>query len=221
MNKYENGKSYLIRVTRTILGLFLYACGSYCVIRASIGLGPWEAFHMGVSYHVPLSYGNIAVLTGFVILGIDFLLKEPIGLGTILNTFLIGKFVDLFFFLDVLPKMSNFASGIALLLAGQFIVATASYFYISNGLGCGPRDSLMTALSKRLPKFPVGAIRGMIEGSALLVGFLLGAQVGIGTVIAMFGISFIIQLVFGFFKFDVKTIKHENIVETYHYMTKK
>jgi uncharacterized membrane protein YczE len=213
--KIENHKSsYPVRILRTILGLFLFACGSYCVIRANVGLGPWEAFHMGISYHVPLSYGNISVLSGFVILGFDYLLKEPIGLGTILNTILIGKFVDLLLYLDILPLIDNFAGGVALLLTGQFIVAMGSYFYISNGLGCGPRDSLMTALSKRIPKAPIGVIRGIIEGTALFIGFLLGAKIGLGTVVAMFGISFVIQLVFGFLKFDVKKIHHENAVES-------
>jgi uncharacterized membrane protein YczE len=154
-------------------------------------------------------------------MGIAYLLKEPIGWGTVLDALLIGKFVDLFMYLNILPLMKNFAGGIALLLFGQVIVAIGSYFYISPGLGCGPRDSLMTALSKHIPKAPIGLIRGVIEGSALLLGFLLGAKVGIGTVIAIFGISFIIQIVFGIFKFDVKTVKHENLVESLRFLKQK
>ncbi|HRV33784.1 MAG TPA: hypothetical protein P5281_05575, partial [Anaerovoracaceae bacterium] len=87
--------------------------------------------------------------------------------------------------------------------------------------GCGPRDSLMTALSKRLPNAPIGVIRGIIEGSAVVVGFLLGAKIGLGTIISMFGISFIIQLVFGFLKFDVKKVRHENAVESFRKMKKE
>lgn len=218
----ENHKiTYLKRTLRTIFGLFLFACGSYCVIRANVGLGPWEAFHMGVSYHIPLSYGDISVLTAFVIMIFVYFLKEPIGIGTVLNTIMIGKFVDLLLYLDILPQMQTFISGVGLLLVGQFIVAMGSYFYISNGLGCGPRDSLMTALSKRLPKAPIGVIRGIIEGSAVVVGFLLGAKIGLGTIISMFGISFIIQLVFGFLKFDVKKVRHENAVESFRKMKKE
>ncbi|NCB42045.1 MAG: hypothetical protein EOM59_05445 [Clostridia bacterium] len=214
-------KNYMLRILRTTLGLFFFAAGSYCVISANVGLGPWEAFHMGVSYHLPLSYGNISVLTGLVIMVIAYFLKEPIGIGTVLNTILIGKFIDLFMYLDILPVMKNFAGGVLLLLLGQFIVALGSYFYISPGLGCGPRDSLMTALSKRLPKAPIGFIRGIIESSALLIGFFLGAKIGIGTIISMFGISFIIQIVFGVLKFDVKTVKHENLAETIRHLNKK
>ncbi|HRV33708.1 MAG TPA: hypothetical protein P5281_05190, partial [Anaerovoracaceae bacterium] len=135
MNVENHKTSYIKRTLRTIFGLFLFACGSYCVIRANVGLGPWEAFHMGVSYHIPLSYGDISVLTAFVIMIFVYFLKEPIGIGTVLNTILIGKFVDLLLYLDVLPQLQNFAGGVALLLVGQFIVAMGSYFYISNGLG--------------------------------------------------------------------------------------
>lgn len=212
---------YVSRTVRTVFGLFLYACGSYCVLRANVGLGPWEAFGVGVSYHVPLTYGDISILTGLVILVFDFFLKEAIGVGTILNTVLIGKFVDLLLTIDPVPMMSNFGLGILLLLTGQVIVAFASYFYIGTGLGCGPRDALMTALSKRLPKAPIGLIRGMIEGTALLIGFILGAKVGIGTVLSIFGISFVIQLVFGMLKFDVKAVQHENIVQTFRNLVKK
>lgn len=215
------GSNYIKRILRTVLGLFCFAAGSYCVISANVGLGAWEAFHMGVSYYVPLSYGNISVLTAFVIMGIGYLLKEPIGIGTILNTILIGKFIDLFMYLNILPLMKNFVGGIALLLLGQFIVAIGSYFYIGSGLGCGPRDSLMTALCKRLPTWPVGVIRGIIEGSALLVGFLLGAKVGIGTIISIFGISFIIQIVFSVLKFDIKSVKHENLAQSIRFLSKK
>ena len=215
---YQIGSNYIKRTLRTIVGLFCFAAGSYCVISANVGLGPWEAFHMGVSYHVPLSYGNISVLTGFVIMGLGYFFKEPIGWGTVLNTILIGKFIDLFMYLDILPVMKNFVAGIGLLLLGQFIVAIGSYFYISPGLGCGPRDSLMTALSKRLPKAPIGLIRGIIESSALFVGWLLGAKIGVGTIISMFGISFIIQIVFGALKFDVKSVKHENLAQTIRYL---
>ncbi len=220
MNEDYSLAGYIKRIVRTVFGLFLFACGSYCVIRANIGLGPWEAFHMGASYHIPLSYGNITVLVSFVIVIAVSMLKEPIGFGTILNAICIGKFVDLLLYLDILPTMKNFAAGVALLLIGQVIVAFGSYFYIGNGLGCGPRDSLMTALSKRLPNAPIGIIRAIIEGSAGLVGFLLGAKIGLGTIISMFGISFVIQMVFALLKFDVKSIYHENVFESIRNMKK-
>ena len=206
--------NYVIRTLRLIFVLFLYALGIFLSIQANIGLAPWEAFSMGGSYLTHLSYGDIVVITGFIIIAIDYVLKEKIGFGTILNAILIGKFVDLIQFFNIIPMMSNFWLGLLMLLLGQVVICVASYFYIGAALGCGPRDALMVALGKRLPKIPIGAIRGLIEGSVLLVGWLLGAKVGIGTVISAFGIGFILQFTFKLLRFDVKKIKHESITDT-------
>ena len=135
------GKEYTKRSIRLIFGLFLYGVGSYMGIQANVGLAPWEAFSMGIFYKTGMLYGDIVVLTGVVIIVIDFLLKEKIGFGTVLNAIMIGKVVDLCNWLDFIPKMENFAAGVAVLLAGQVVICVASYFYIGAGLGCGPRDA--------------------------------------------------------------------------------
>lgn len=206
---------YLKRFSRLILGLFLYAVGIYFCVQANIGLAPWDAFSMGFSLLTGMSFGNIVVLSGIAIIGIDFLLKEKIGFGTLLNAILIGKFMDLIAWFDLIPRLTNFWGGLGLLLLGQFIISLASYLYIGSALGCGPRDALMVALCKRFPKASVGVIRAALEGSVLLIGALLGAKVGIGTVISLFGISVIIQWTFRLLHFDVKEIKHENFADTW------
>ncbi len=209
-------KNYLKRTVRLLFGLFLYSLGLILSVHANIGLAPWDAFGMGVSYITGISYGNVSILTGIVILIIVAgFLKEKIGLGTILNTILIGVFFDLIQSIHLIPVMTNFFLGILMLLSGQVIVSLATYFYISSGMGSGPRDTLMVAMSKLFPKVPIGAIRGSIEGTVLIIGFLLGAKVGIGTVIAVFGISFILQATFKLLKFDIKAVVHENIFETF------
>ena len=206
--------NYMQRTIRLIFGLFLYALGSFLTIQANIGLAPWEAFSMGGAYLTNISYGNIVVLTGFIIIVIDFVFKEKIGFGTILNAILIGKFVDLIQFADIIPKMSNFGFGLVMLILGLVVICIGSYFYIGAGMGCGPRDALMVALGKRMPKVPIGAIRGLIEGTVLIIGWLLGAKIGIGTIISVFGIGFILQFTFKLLFFDVKKIEHENIADT-------
>nr|WP_106779404.1 hypothetical protein [Lysinibacillus timonensis] len=206
--------NYVKRTSRLIFGLFLYALGSYLIIQANIGLAPWEAFSMGGSYLTHISYGNIVVITGFIIIAINYALKEKIGFGTILNAILIGKFVDLIQFANIIPMMSNVWLGIIMLLLGQVVICLGSYFYIGASLGCGPRDSLMVALGKRLPKVPIGAIRGLLEGTVLIIGWLLGAKVGIGTIISVIAIGFILQYTFKLLHFDVKNIQHESMSDT-------
>ncbi|MGD9569900.1 MAG: YitT family protein [Sedimentibacter sp.] len=208
-------ENYLKRTGRLLLGLFLYSLGLTLSIQANVGLAPWDAFNMGVTNITGISYGNISILVGIVILVIVAgFLKEKIGMGTILNTILIGLFVDIMQSIHLIPLMTNFFLGILMLLLSQVIVSVASYFYIGAGMGCGPRDTLMVAMGKLFPKIPIGAIRGTIEGTVLFIGFLLGAKVGIGTVIAVFGISFILQYTFKLLKFDIKAVVHENIFET-------
>ncbi|MCT8977990.1 hypothetical protein N4T77_15460 [Clostridium sp. CX1] len=206
--------NYVKRITKLIFGLFLYSLGSFLTIQANIGLAPWEAFSMGGAYLTHLSYGNIVVITGLIIIVIDFALKEKIGFGTILNAILIGKFVDLIQFTNIIPKMSNLGLGLLMLLLGQVVICIGSYFYIGSSLGCGPRDALMVALGKRIPKIPIGAIRGLLEGTVLIIGWLLGAKVGIGTAIYVLGIGFTLQFTFKLLHFDVKNIEHESISDT-------
>ena len=205
---------YTQRTIRLIFGLFLYGLGSYMGIQANVGLAPWEAFSMGIFYKTNILYGDIVVLTGVVIIVIDFILKEKIGFGTVLNAIMIGKVVDLCNWLDFIPKMHNFAVGVLVLLAGQVVICIASYFYIGAGLGCGPRDALMVAMGKRLHKLPIGLVRGILEGTVLLIGWLMGAKEGIGTVIAVFGIGTIMEYTFRILHFDVKAIKHEDFADT-------
>ncbi len=205
---------YTKRTIRLICGLFLYALGSYMGIQANIGLAPWEAFQMGISYKTGFLYGNIVVSVGLVIIIIDFLLKEKIGFGTILNAMLIGKFVDLLNWIDLIPKLENFALGVLLLLAGQVVLCVGTFFYVSASLGAGPRDTLMVGLGRRLDKLPIGVVRACLEGTVLMLGWLMGAKVGLGTVIAVFGIGTILEYTFRILRFDIKGVKHEDLADT-------
>ncbi len=208
MNRYPT------RFLRLILGLFLFALGSYCTIQAGIGLAPWEAFHTGGANLTGLSYGNVAVVTSFIILIIDIFLKEKVGIGTILNSILIGKFIDLIRSVNIIPAMPGFWLGLPMMLLGQVIISLGSYFYIGAALGSGPRDGLMVALGKRLPRVPIGVIRGMLEGAVLLAGWALGAKVGVGTAVYVLGIGFILQFTFRLLRFDVKGVRHESMADT-------
>lgn len=207
-------KGYSVRLVRLIFGLFLFALGSFLTIQANIGLASWEAFSMGIANITGQTYGNILIISGVVILGVDVLLKEKVGFGTILNTILIGVFVDMIQAFEIIPQMHGFLSGVVMLLLGQVSICIGSFFYIGASMGCGPRDALMVALGKRLPNVPIGIVRGCIEGAVLLIGWLLGAKVGIGTVISVFGISFILETTFKLLHFNVTNVEHESVVET-------
>jgi uncharacterized membrane protein YczE len=202
------------RLGKLLLGLFLFALGIVLTMKANLGFGPWEVFHQGVSLKVGLSIGNVSILTGLLICVLVVLAGERLGLGTILNMVLIGVFMDRILALGVIPRMAGFLPGLFMMFAGLFIISFASYFYIGSGFGAGPRDSLMVALERKTG-LAVGLCRGIVEGSAVLAGWILGGPVGLGTVLAAFGIGFCIQAAFRLLRFDAKAVRHETLDVTW------
>jgi len=207
-------KHFFIRFLRLIWGLFLYALGIVITMKAQIGYAPWDAFHVGFSKLTGISVGTASILTGVAIGVIAILLGERLGIGTILNMVLIGVFLDLLLALDAVPAANNMIIGIIMIIAGLFVIAFATYFYISSAFGAGPRDSLMVALTRKTG-LPVGVCRGSVELLAVFTGWRLGGMIGIGTVISAFIIGFCVQLTFRLVKFDATKVKHETLDQTY------
>ena len=205
---------YVKRFAGLIWGLFICAVGIYLTIQANIGLPPWDAFSMGLSYALGTSYGDASVYSGLAIIGLDLILKEKIGFGTLLNTLLIGKMVDLLTWLDLIPMLHNFWWGLLMLLTGQAVTYFGCYYYMGASMGCGPRDSLMVALGKRLNRIPIGVVRICIEGTVLCIGWLLGAKVGWGTLIFVASAGGLLELIFRLLRFDVKALVHEGFLST-------
>lgn len=201
-------KQYLKRSIKLLFGLVLYAVGIVFIIQANIGLAPWDAFHIGLTYISNFSFGLISILVGLVILVFTFFLDEPIGIGTIANTVLIGLLIDLINFFELIPLFDSTWSGVLIMLLGMELIAVGTYFYIGSAFGVGPRDALMVALTRKT-NFPVGLIRATIEISVLVMGWLLDAPIGIGTAIVAFGMGPLVQITFQILNFDVNKITHD------------
>lgn len=206
-------KIFYKRMLRLIWGLFLYALGIVVTINASIGYAPWDVFHVGFAKTVGISIGTASIITGVFLVIIALLLREKLGLGTLLNMVLIGVFMDLIISINIIPVLINFPLGIIMLIIGLFIIALASYFYIGSAFGAGPRDSLMVALTRKTG-LPIGVCRGIIELLAVLVGWRLGGMLGIGTIISALAIGFCVQVTFKLLKFEATEIKHETLDQT-------
>lgn len=198
------------RLTSLIAGLFLFAFGNVVTMKASLGYSPWEVFHAGAAASLGVTIGTASIATSLVLVVVVLLTGEKLGLGTILNMILMGVFMDLILFLNFLPKPSAIPMRIAMLLLGILIISFGSYFYISSGFGAGPRDSLMVVLRRRTG-LPVGLCRGGMEAIVVLAGWLLGGPVGLGTLVAAFGIGFFIQTVFALVHFDATAVRHETL----------
>ena len=200
-------KKSLLILGRLFIGLFLYALGIVCTINAQLGLSPWDVFHQGASNLSGITMGQASILTGLLIVILDWVLGEKVGIGTICNMLFIGLFMDLLMLNHLVPTFDNIIMRVIIMFFGMFIIGIASYFYIGAGLGSGPRDGLMLALTKKTNK-SVRFIRNCIEFVVLVAGYFLGGTVGLGTVIMVFGGGYFVQFAFKIFKFDVKKVNH-------------
>lgn len=197
-----------------ILGLLVFAFGVHLTIWANIGLAPWDCLGMGISYHTPLNYGLSMTVMAVVILGIDLLLKERIGFGTIIDALLTGNFVQMYNDLTPLSENNSLWRGIVVMLVGFVFMALGMWIYMRVGQGCGPRDALLVALGKRMPRVPIGFVEILLWAVVLLVGWLLGGPVGIGTLICTFGAGAVMQLVYSVIRFEPRDIEHRDVIET-------
>ena len=208
-------KDYVINFIELIFGLVIFAIGTYITVQANIGLSPWVAFSVGFAKLTGINYGVIHVIISIVILILDILLKEKIGWGTVGDALLIGSVISFLDKLDLMPLMHDFWPGVGAVMIGLLLSAIGSYYYMDAGFGCGPRDALFVALCRILKKLPVGAVRVLLEGSAFLVGWMMGAKAGLGSLLCAFGIGVFIELVFRIMKFDVTRVHHENLLDTH------
>jgi len=216
MNKTINSsKLDIVRSSfKAAFGLFLFGFGVYLTIQANIGVGPWDVFNLGLSGTFGMKFGTASITISLIILAVDVILREPIGIGMLLDAFVVGKTVDLFNFLNLVPPQKNIALGILIMLVGLFIMGYSQYLYMSAALGCGPRDTLLVALAKRMPKIPIGLISICILAVVTFIGWRLGGPIGIGTIICAFLTGPIMQLDFRFVKFDATKVVHQNIKES-------
>lgn len=168
-----------LRLVRLLLGLILCGLGIATMVAAELGLGPWDVLHQGLSRLTGIPIGTVGILVGIVVLAGWIPLRERLGLGTVMNVVLIGITIDLT--LLVLDHPGAMWLRVVYLLLGPLLFGIGSGFYIGAGLGPGPRDGLMTGLAKR--GLPIHAVRTGLEVSVLILGWLLGGTVGIGTLL--------------------------------------
>jgi len=161
-----------------VVGLMVFGIALALTVEGAVGAGPWTVFHQGVADRVGLSIGTIVVITGVSILAILWLLNEPLGVGTIANATVIGPVVDAT--LWAIPDLDSIWARLPLIAIAPVVLGIGSSLYLGAGVGPGPRDGVMTALSRR--GVSTWVARTGIEITALAVGWLLGGTVGLGTV---------------------------------------
>lgn len=180
----------IARSIQLVVGLLLYGITLAFLVRSGLGLDPWDVFHEGVARQVPLTFGQVVIVTGAVVLVLWIPLRQRPGVGTVLNVILVGLAADATLFL--LDEPASLGWRIALLLAGIVGNGFAGALYVGANLGAGPRDGLWVGLV-RVTGRSVRVVRTGIEGLVLVIGFLLGGTVGVGTVLYAVTIGPIVQ----------------------------
>jgi uncharacterized membrane protein YczE len=166
------------RIIQLLLGLVLYGLADSLMIRAAIGVDPWTVFAQGISYRTGVGIGWVTNVVGVFVLLLWIPLRQKPGIGTVVNIIVIGPAIE--FGLRLIPPASGIWAQVLYFAAGLLMVAIGSGLYIGARFGPGPRDGLMTGIHRRMG-WPIWVGRTMVEATVLLVGWLLGGNVGLGT----------------------------------------
>ncbi|MET0931896.1 MAG: hypothetical protein ABWX74_20445 [Aeromicrobium sp.] len=190
----------MARLVRLTVGLFLYGFTMAMMVESTLGLDPWDVFHEGITKQVGLSFGQVVIVVGAVVLLLWIPLRQKPGVGTVLNVFVVGIAADVG--IAVIAQPDAMWLRILLLLGGIVGNGFAGALYIGAALGSGPRDGLWLGLVRRTGR-SVRLWRTVIELTVLVVGFALGGTVGVGTVLYAVTIGPIVQLFLRWTQVDV------------------
>jgi uncharacterized membrane protein YczE len=180
-----------LRGLALLVGLSGYGFSMAVMVRAGLGLDPWDVFHQGLARHTGMTIGVASAVVGVAVLLAWIPLRNRPGIGTIANVIVIAVTVDAGLWL--LPTPTSLPVRIAMMVSAVVLNAISTVLYIGAALGPGPRDGLMTGLVVRTG-LSVRLVRTSIEATVLVVGWLLGGTVGVGTVLYAFGIGPLVQL---------------------------
>ena len=197
MVKRSGKRPYIKRCFHSAMtGQILCAVSIVMMLQANIGVSPWNVLKQGLANVTGMSFGTIDVLINVAVISTAMLLGERIGFGSVFSVFIPGPIIDLILWFDLIPLQKTIFGGILMMFAGVEVLALSTLVYMREELGSGPRDSLMVALV------------------VCVVGWLLGGQVGIGTIIPMVGAGTFIEFTFRLAKLSPKGLKQESLGET-------
>jgi uncharacterized membrane protein YczE len=183
-------RSATARGSALLLGLVGYGFSMAMMVRAELGLDPWDVFHQGLALRTPMTIGVASAVVGVAVLLAWIPLRNRPGIGTVANVIVIAVTVDAS--LALLPTPTALPVRVTMMVGAVVLNALSTVLYIGAGLGPGPRDGLMTGLVARTG-LSVRLVRTSIEATVLTIGWLLGGTVGVGTVLYAFGIGPLVQ----------------------------
>lgn len=207
-------ESYIFRLFQIVAGLSIAGAAFYLIVKADIGLSPWDAFAMAVSYYIPVTYGQSVQLVGIVVLAADLLMREKVGVGTVADVLIVGWVIDLLSLWDPVPVCQTALSGCIVMIVALLLIGIGQLLYMRAGLSCGPRDALTVGIGQRMRKLPIGVVQCILQGIVFVAALLMGGPIGIGTFVFAFGAGPAAQLVFNLCRFEPRDVQHEGFAQT-------
>lgn len=211
MSMVDNWVSFLAKLPGLFVGLFLFAVGVVMNLYSNLGMSPWGVLQVGIANHAPLTLGQVSQLVGLVVLIIGWVLGFPPGFATLMNMYFIGLFIDLIMEWSLVPRYQSLLGEYLLLFGSIVALGIGSLLYMGPRLGAGPRDSLMLGFVHKLDR-PVSQVRGAIEVTVLVLGYLLGGPVGVGTVITALTVGISVQFFLRLGGYD-RNSRHMSLIE--------
>jgi len=166
------------RWAQLLLGIFLYGIAIAMMVRAAVGLSPWDVLAQGLSLRTGIPFGFVTNIVGGVVLLFWIPLRQKLGIGTVLNALLVGPSAEVGLWL--IPEQNVLWVQILLFTAGLLLLAVATGLYIGARFGPGPRDGLMTGINAKFG-IRLWIVRTSLEVVVLIIGWILGGNVGFGT----------------------------------------
>lgn len=210
----RNWMAFLRRMPSLLIGLFFFAAGAVANFYSGLGMMPWGVLNVGLEKMTPFTLGQVSQMVGLAVLVLGWLLGFPPGFGTFANMYFIGFFIDWIMVVGLMPIPAKLPGQLGMLLLSSGLLGVGSLLYLRVGLGAGPRDGLMMGLVKKTGR-NVSTIRGAIEVTVFILGYLLGGPVGIGTVISAVMVGPAVQLSFRLGGFDSKNTEQINFYDLY------
>lgn len=209
-------KEYGKRILICFIGVML--CGMACSLGAmagAAGTNAWNTLALGIQRHTGLTFGTASLTVSCAIVLIDIVGRGKLGFGTLLNFIFIPVFSDLCLAVfDFVPAAPNMVWGMVYTLCTQLWLSFALVVYMKPALGCGPRDTLMVILGRKMPKAPIGVVKFLLEAAALAVGALLGAPFGLGSVLVLVLQASMFQFACWVCRYEPRAVEHENFMDT-------
>lgn len=179
-------KPPLASVVFLIIGLVVFGLGEALLVTAGVGVSPWTVFAEGVTNLTGWSLGFATFVISAMVLFLWIPLKQAPGIGTILNAIIIALVLE--FMLPLLPTFESYIANVLLALIGVLVTGFGGSIYLIANLGPGPRDGLMTGLQS-VTQLPIAVVRTFLEVTVVVVGWMLGGTLGLGTIFFALGIG--------------------------------